>query len=275
MDKVQSRRSKPMRVIAITGGKGGIGKTTISVNLAVMFAKMKKKVLLFDADLGLANVDVLLGLKKQKSLHHVFTGDCSLKDVCLIGPYGLKIIPSASGIQRMADLATQEYVGLIQSFSTLVDDIDIMIVDMASGISNQVIDFTNASQDILLVICNEPSSFMDSYAVIKILHQKYARKRFGVIVNKTNTTNEGTSVFQSFQKIINQFIDVSIHYLGHIPRDDYFGISAQERVSVVERYPHAKAVLAFNAVAQNLLNWQDETCVHGGIQYFFERLVQL
>ncbi|MEO8400360.1 MAG: AAA family ATPase [Gammaproteobacteria bacterium] len=265
---------KPMRIISVTGGKGGIGKTTLSVNLSVAFSKMGKKVLLFDADLGLANVDVMLGLNPNRNIHDVLAGGSSINEVCINGPHGLKIVPSSSGIQKMADLSPTDYVELIRSFSSLTDDIDIMIIDMASGISSQVIDFTQASQDILVVICNDPSSLMDSYAVIKILHQKYARSRFGIVVNKVKGAHEGFDVFSKFQEVTAKFINISMNYLGHVPADDYVNLAARERVCVVDKYPQSNAVIAINNLCYAINNWNDESSLSGGIQFFFERLVQ-
>lgn len=267
-------KAKPMRVIAVTGGKGGIGKTTISVNMAIAFAKMKKKVLLFDADLGLANVDVLLGLNPEKNIHDFLQGNCDLKDVCINGPHGLKIIPSASGIQKMADLSSNEAIGLIRSFSSLTENVDIMIIDMASGISSQVMDLTHASQDIIVVICNDPSSLMDSYAVIKILHQKYARSRFGIVVNKVKTSYEGFNVFSRFQETISKFINISMHFLGCIPLDDYISLAASDRASFVDKFPNSAATQAISNVCQGVNHWSDDSSLAGGIHFFFERLVQ-
>lgn len=269
-----TQAKKPMRVISVTGGKGGIGKTTISVNLAVAFAKKNQKVLLFDADLGLANVDILLGIKPKKNINDFLSGSCELHEVCVTGPHGLKIIPAASGVQKMAELSSVESFELIRSFSTLTEDIDVMIVDMASGISNQVIDFTHASQDILVVICNDPSSLTDSYAVIKILHQKYGRDRFGIVVNKAKNLQEGFDVFNRFQTAIAKFINVSMNYLGHVPQDDYINMSAIERVSIVEKYPFSAAAVAFNNLSHGINHWQDNTMLPGGIHFFFERLIQ-
>jgi|SRR5579885_2755062 flagellar biosynthesis protein FlhG len=273
-DKAAHSSNSPMRILSVTGGKGGIGKTTISVNLAISYAKMRKKVLLFDADLGLANVDVLLGLKPNKNLHDYLSGNCELADICITGPHDLKIIPAASGIQKMAELSPIESVELIRSFSTLTEDIDVMIIDMASGISSQVIDFTHASQDILVVICNDPSSLMDSYAVIKILHQKYGRGRFGVVVNKAKNIQEGYDVFSRFQEAIAKFINVSMHYLGHIPQDDYVSISARERAPVVEKFPLSEAATAFNELCHAINHWRNDDAVVGGIHFFFERLIK-
>jgi flagellar biosynthesis protein FlhG len=269
-----SNSPKPLRIISVTGGKGGIGKTTLSVNLAVAFAKLKKKVLLFDADLGLANVDVMLGLHPLKTLHDVFSGECDLADVCIRGPHDIKIIPSASGIQKMADLSTVQSVELIRSFSSMTDNIDVMIIDLASGISSQVMDFTHAAQDIIVTICNDPASLMDGYAVIKILHQKYARSRFGIVVNKVKSPAEGYQVFSKFQDVAAKFINISLHYLGHVPQDDCVSMAARERVAIVDKFPQAAAAIAIQNLCQGIHHWRDESSIVGGIQFFFDRLVK-
>ena len=164
----QSVNKSPMRVLCVTGGKGGIGKTTISVNLALALAKKRKKVLLFDADLGLPNVDVRLGLTPDKNIQDVLDGTCDINEICMTGNHGLKIIPASSGVQKMVELSTFESAELIRSFSGLTDDLDVMIIDMAPGISTQVMDFTHASQDILIVICNDPESLMGVCIILVI-----------------------------------------------------------------------------------------------------------
>jgi flagellar biosynthesis protein FlhG len=264
-------RNKP-RIISVTGGKGGVGKTTIAVNLAVAFAKLKKKVLLFDADLGLANVDLMFNIKPQKTIHDFVSGQCELSETCVKGPHGISIIPAASGIQKLADLSSSESVELIKAFSSLTNEFDIMLVDLAAGISSQVMNFTHASQDILVVICNDPASLMDSYAVIKILHQQYSRNRFGVVVNKVKTADEGVGVFARFQAITSKFMNISMHYLGHVPQDDYIHIAALDGVPAVDRFPNSQAVVSLKHISNNVLNWHDAD-VSGGIQFFFERLV--
>lgn len=263
-----------MKVLSITGGKGGIGKTTLSINLSVALAKLQKKIILFDADLGLANVDLLLGLKPKKNLHDVLTGTASLKDICLKGPHGIQIIPSASGIEKMADLDLHESVTLIHRFAELTDNCDLMIADMAAGISKQNIHFTHAAQDILIVICNEPASLMDSYAVIKILHQRYARSRFGIVVNKVKHQQEGADVFNSFHEATSRFLNISMQYLGCIPQDDYILHAVRQHDAVVSRFPFCEASRAFTGMAELILTWLEETTLSGGIHYFFEKLVQ-
>lgn len=263
-----------MRVLSVTGGKGGVGKTTIAINLALSFAKQNKQVLLFDADLGLANVDVLLGLKPKRTLADYFAGKCSLKDTCVTGPHGLMIIPAASGVQQMADLSGEAAIDLIHAFSELTQSIDIMLIDLASGISSQVLNFTHAAQDIVVVICNDPASLMDSYAVVKIMHQRFGRERFGVVVNKTQSLQEGFDVFCKFQAVTAKFFDVSMNYLGFIPQDDFVALAARDQVAVVDQFPQAKATLAFSNLAHGITYWNNEIPVTGGIQFFFERLIQ-
>jgi len=266
--------ARPLRIMSVTGGKGGIGKTTLSVNMAVAYAKQGKKVLLFDADLGLANVDLILNLQPKFTIHDVIEGTCSLEQACMQGPHGLRVIPSASGIQKMADLGSADISRLIQSFSAMTSEIDIMIIDMASGVSSQVIDFTHATQDIVVVVNNNPSSLMDSYAVIKILHQKYARGRFGIVVNRVKNSHEGREVYSKFQDVIAKFIHVSMHYLGHVPQDEFIHLSALERVAIVDRYPQSAAVKAIESVCRGISLWPDESPLTGGIQFFFERLIR-
>ncbi len=272
--KQPSKTFSPLRVMSVTGGKGGVGKSTIAVNMAVCYAKMNKKVLLFDADLGLANVDLMLGLRAKRTIHDVLDGQCTLEEVCLEGPYGLKVIPSTSGIQKMADLGSVDISRLIQSFSSMTSDVDIMIIDMASGVSSQVIDFTQATQDIVVVICNNPASLMDSYAVIKILHQKYARSRFGIVVNKVKSSYEGFEVYNKFQDVTAKFFNINMHYLGHIPQDECVHLSALEGVSIVDKYPQSSAVIALEKVCRGINQWPDDSPLTGGIQFFFERLIR-
>lgn len=265
---------QPIRTISITGGKGGIGKTTLSINLAIAFAKMKKKVMLFDADFGLANIDIRLGLNPTKNIYDLISGKCELSEVCIKGPHGVTIIPASSGIQRMVELTSTESADLIRSFSSLVEEVDIMLIDTAPGISNQVLDITHASQDILIVICNDPASLMDSYTIIKLLHQKYARTGFGVIVNKVRHLQEGYDVFSKFQQAIAKFINVRMHYIGHVPQDDFITFSAHSRTAVVDQYPHSDAAIAFKDLCHGIDHWHEDHTLSGGIHFFFERLIQ-
>ena len=162
-----------VQVIAVTGGKGGVGKSNVSINMSVCLATMGRRVALLDADLGLANIDVLLGLRPERNLEDVLSGECSLNDIMLTGPGGIRIIPASSGIQRMTMLGSMEHAGLIHAFSEISEQIDVLVIDTAAGISDSVISFVRASQEVLVVVCDEPSSITDAYALIKLLNKDY------------------------------------------------------------------------------------------------------
>jgi len=148
----------PVQVIAVTGGKGGVGKTNVSVNLSLALAELGRRVMLLDADLGLANVDVLLGLTPKRTLADVIEGRCELRDVMLQGPGGVRIVPAASGTQSMVHLAPAQHAGLIQAFSEVGDNLDVLVIDTAAGIGDSVVSFVRAAQEVLLVVCDEPTS---------------------------------------------------------------------------------------------------------------------
>ena len=176
---------KPVQVIGVTGGKGGVGKSNVSVNAAMALAELGRKVVLLDADLGLANVDVLLGLKPRYTLEDVLAGRASIDDVLVDGPGGIKVVPSSSGTQRMTKLPSREHGGLIQAFSTLQQKLDVLIIDTAAGIGEGVVNFLAACQRVLVVVCDEPTSITDAYALIKVLHQQHDIERFEVLANMT------------------------------------------------------------------------------------------
>ncbi|MEF1212708.1 AAA family ATPase, partial [Vibrio alginolyticus] len=157
------------KVIAVTGGKGGVGKSNVTLGLAICMARQGKKVMVLDADLGLANVDVMLGIRAKRNLGHVLAGECELKDAIVEGPYGIKIIPATSGTQSMTELSHAQHAGLIRAFGSLEDEMDVLLIDTAAGISDMVISFSRAAQDVVVVVCDEPTSITDAYALIKLL----------------------------------------------------------------------------------------------------------
>jgi len=191
------RMTKPVKVISVTGGKGGVGKSNISVNMAVALAMTGHRVMLLDADLGLANVDVMLGLKVKRNLSHVLKGECDLQDIIISGPEGMKIIPAASGTKSMVHLSEMEHIGLVRAFSSLSEQIDFLIVDTAAGIADNVISFTMASQEVLMVVCDEPTSITDAYALIKVLSQDHNIYNFKVLANMVRSPQEGDIYLQN------------------------------------------------------------------------------
>ncbi|PAU89152.1 cobyrinic acid a,c-diamide synthase [Pseudomonas sp. WN033] len=264
----------PVQVIAVTGGKGGIGKTNVSVNLSLALAELGRRVVLLDADLGLANVDVLLGLKPRATLADVLEGSCDLRDVMLPGPGGIRVVPAASGVSHMVHLNAQEHAGLIQAFSEIGDDLDVLIVDTAAGISDSVLSFVRAAQEVLVVVCDEPTSITDAYALIKLLNRDFGMTRFRVLANMVNTPQEGRTVFAKLTKVTDRFLDVALQYVGAVPFDEMVRKAVQKQRAVYDLYPRSKASMAIRAIAQKVDGWPLPANPRGHLEFFVERLVQ-
>jgi len=212
------KQSRLIKVIAVTGGKGGVGKTNITLNTAIAMAKQGKRVMVLDADLGLANVDVMLGLRVEKNLSHVLSGECTLDEVLVTGPHGIKIAPATSGTQSMAELSPTQHA--IRAFSELRSQIDVLIVDTAAGISDMVLSFSKASQDIMVVVCDEPTSLTDAYALIKILNREHGVFRFKVVANMVRDVREGQELFSKLSKVTGRFLDVALELVATVPFDE-------------------------------------------------------
>ena len=264
----------PVQVIAVTGGKGGIGKTNVSVNLSLALADMGRRVVLLDADLGLANVDVLLGLKPKATLADVLEGKCDLRDVMVTGPGGIRIVPAASGAANMVSLSPQQHAGLIQAFSEIGDNIDVLVVDTAAGIGDSVVSFVRAAQEALIVVCDEPTSITDAYALIKLLNRDHGMTRFRVLANMVGTPQEGRMVFAKLTKVTDRFLDVALQYVGAVPFDEAVRKSVQKQRAVFEAFPRSKASLAIRAIAQKVDAWPLPANPRGHLEFFVERLVQ-
>jgi flagellar biosynthesis protein FlhG len=265
--------NRPIKVISISGGKGGVGKTNTAINLAIALADLNNKVLLFDADLGLSNVDVLLGIHSTKNISDVLHGRCALADVLVTGPSGIVIIPAASGIDEMANLDNLEIASLVRSFSDLTQDIDIMIVDTAAGISNQVLSFVHACQDNILVVCNEPTSLTDAYALIKVLAQQQTNTSFKILANMTRNEDDGLEMFYKLKSATDKYLDISLQYLGAIPFDQHLRDAVQQQQPVLIAYPDCPASQAYQLLSHTVNDWPVINRPEGHITFFFERLI--
>jgi flagellar biosynthesis protein FlhG len=264
----------PVRVIAVTSGKGGVGKTNISVNLSVALSDAGKRVMLMDADLGLANVDVLLGLHPQHNLSHVIDGVCSLEEVIVPGPADIMVVPAASGIKRLAELNTMENAGLIRAFSELSHEVDILIIDTAAGINESVTSFSRAAQEVVVVVCDEPASITDAYALIKVLSCDYGIQRFRVLANQVQSAQEGRELFTKISRVTDRYLDARLEFMGVVPYDDYLRKAVRKQRAVVQAYPRSRASLAFKTLAQKTEKWPVPTAAGGHLEFFVERLIQ-
>lgn len=267
-------RGHPVQVVAVTGGKGGVGKSNVTVNLGVGLAELGRRVVLLDADLGLANLDILLGVSAKENISHVLAGECSLRDILVEGPGGIKIVPAASGTQQLVNMGPREHAGLIHAFSELSQDIDVLLIDTAAGISDMVLSFVSAAQETLFVVTNEPTSITDAYALIKLLNKQTGMYRFNVLANMVRTPQEGRELYAKLTKVTDRFLDVALQYVGSIPFDEYVRKAVQRQKPVLEAYPRAKASLAFKALASKVDSWPLASTPRGQIEFFVDRLVQ-
>jgi flagellar biosynthesis protein FlhG len=263
----------PVRVIAVASGKGGVGKTSVSVNLAMSLQNAGQRALLLDTDLGLANVDVMLGLSPRFTLSDVFAGRCDLADTLIEGPNGLLVVPAASGKRHMTELTPAQHVGLVHAFSQLEVPVDVMVIDNAAGISDSVLTFCQAAQDVVVVVCDEPASVTDAYALIKVLSRERGVSRVQVLANQVQHPSEGRQLYDKLERVTAKFLDVTLSYLGAIPRDEWLRRAIQRQEAVVDAFPSAPSSMAFREIARRAGQWQTPPGPRGHVEFFMERLI--
>ena len=267
------RAPGPVRVIAVASGKGGVGKTSVSVNLATALVNAGQRTLLLDTDLGLANVDVMLGLTPRHTLADVFADRCELRDTVIEAANGLMVVPAASGKRHMTELLPSQHIGLVHAFSQLDLDLDVMVVDNAAGIADGVLTFCQAAQDVIVVVCDEPASVTDAYALIKVLSRDRGVSRLQVLANQVQSPAEGRQLFEKLQRVSGRFLDVTLNYLGAIPRDEWLRRAIQRQEAVVDAFPSSPSAVAFRDIARRSRQWQSPPGARGHVEFFLERLV--
>ncbi|CAG8998371.1 MAG: Flagellum site-determining protein YlxH [Candidatus Celerinatantimonas neptuna] len=268
------QKNNKVKVIAVTGGKGGVGKTNITLNMAVAMAAQGKRVMVLDADLGLANVDVMLGLRVTRNLSHVLSGECSLDEILVEGPNGILIAPATSGTQSMVELSPAEHAGLIRAFSELQTPIDVLLVDTAAGISDMVLSFARASQDIIVVVCDEPTSITDAYALIKILSKEHGCYKFKIVANMVRSLREGQELYTKLTRVTERFLDATLELVACIPYDNNVRQSVRKQKVIVEGFPKSPAALAFRSLASKAATWSVPEQAGGHLQFFIENLLK-
>ncbi len=265
---------RPVQVIAVSSGKGGVGKTNVSVNLSLALVAAGKEVLLLDADLGLANVDLLLGLRAEYNLSHVISGERTLEEVVVKGPEGLNIIPAASGMQMMSELTAAQHAGVIRAFSDLKLPIDILMVDTAAGISDGVVSFVKASNEVLVVVCNEPTSLTDAYALIKVMSEDHGVDKFNILANSVRDPMEGAKLFKKLTRVTEYYLDVTLNFMGSVPYDECLVKAVKKQQAVMQSYPQSPSSLAFRKLAKTALSWPLPDNASGHLEFFVERLIK-
>ncbi len=268
-----NRSMNPIQVIAISSGKGGVGKTNVSVNLGVALCRRGRRVTLLDADLGLANADVLLGLKQNRTLQDVLSGEAQLTDIVIGGPQGLRIVPATSGVKEMVNLGIEHHAGLISAFSEIAHQMDTLLIDTAAGISDEVLNFLAAAQEIMLVVCNEPTSITDAYALIKVLSKDYGVKRIRIAANMVRSEQDGAEVFAKLLTVSERFLDIALEHAVSLPFDDHLRRAVKRQRAVVELYPNSQISGAFRELAEEVDSWPIPITASGHLEFFVERLI--
>jgi len=263
----QKKRNKDVRVIAITSGKGGVGKTNIAANFAYIFSKMGERVLLLDADTGLANIDIILGITPKYSLFHVLHGEKTLSEATVQGPGGVKILPAASGIQEMAELSKDQKLTLLEELDGLNESLDFMLIDTAAGIAKNVMYFNMVAEEIVVVVSPEPTSLTDAYALIKLLYKGYSAKRFMLLVNMVTGPNEAKEVYRRLNNATDHFLNLSLDYLGYILFDKTVREAVKQQTMLVKFSPHSKASKCLFTVAKKLCQERPEDYESGTTEF--------
>ncbi len=244
--------SQGPKIVAVTSGKGGVGKTNVVANLSVCLSELGKKVVVLDADFGLANLDVLLGLTPRYHLGHVLFGNKSLTEIMVQGPQGIRIIPASSGLQRMAELTLAQRNHLVESFANLEADTDYFIIDTAAGISRNVVHFLMSAQEVIVVSAPEPTAIVDAYAVIKIILAEDSGKNVQVLINSVDRAEDAQEVFCQINSVVKRFLNREVEYLGHIERDSHVSQAVRSQTLVTHRFPNAMASRSFRNLARRM-----------------------
>jgi flagellar biosynthesis protein FlhG len=266
----------PPRVIAVTSGKGGVGKSNIVVNLGLALARQGLKVLLIDADLGLANLDILLGLTARFTIYDVLSLGKPLAESVVPGPEGVKILPASSGIADLAELDDFQKISLLNEVDHYAEDLDLALIDTGAGISRNVLFFNLASRERIVVANNQPTSITDAYAMIKVLARQHGERHFTLLVNGVTRAREGEVVYRTLLTVAEQFLGPEIHleYLGFIPYDDSIPKAVMRQQPVLTLYPQSPASKAFIQIAQRLWQMPPRGGVEGNLRFFWRRLAE-
>lgn len=263
-------------VLAISSGKGGVGKTNIVANLGLALSRLGKRILVLDADLGLANIDILLGLTPQYTLEHFLSGQKRLKDILVPGPGGMLILPASSGVPELVDLNDTQKINLLNEMDQLSPSIDLLLIDTGAGISGNVLYFNLAAQESIVIVTPEPTSITDAYALIKILATRHRKKDFLILVNAVSDDREAKEVYRKISLVADRFLSsVSMDYLGFIPFDKHVPQAVKKQRALLDLYPQSPAGRSFQELSRSLMDRPFRNRNGGTIQFFWKRVWQV
>ena len=238
--------------VAITSGKGGVGKTSLSVNMSICLAARRMNVVLLDADFGLANADVMLNLPSRANLSHVLSGRCELDEIIIPAPGGFRLVPAASGLMQMADLSTFERHRLLELLSIIERQADLLVLDCGAGISRNVVTFAAAADICLVVTTPEPTSITDAYATVKVVSQESPESCIGLVVNQCESRTEAQETYQRVAGVADRFLGFALEDFGYILSDDCVGMAVRQRMPLMLRYPRSSSAACISAIANRI-----------------------
>ncbi|MBN1868755.1 MinD/ParA family protein [Candidatus Sumerlaeota bacterium] len=247
-----SPNPRPTHVLAVSSGKGGVGKSNFVLNVGLALAMSRRRVLAMDADMGLGNIDILLGTTSPHNLSHVIRGEKTLEDIVNHGPSGLDFLPAASGVEWMTQLTTEQKIAFLEKMESLNGRYDLLLIDTGAGISSNVLYFNLAAQTRIVLVTPEPTSLTDAYAFVKVLSRKHSQKDFQIVVNGVKTEQEGLDIYKKLTLVTDRFLDVNLGYLGCIPRDYRLERAVMRQTPVIELYPDAPISTAYRILARRI-----------------------
>lgn len=268
--KLAPKRPAYARVVAVTSGKGGVGKTNLAANLGTSLCKLGYRTALLDGDLGLANANIVLGVNPRYDISHVLSGEKALKDIAAEGPAGLQVFPGGTGLYEAANLPAEGLESLLNSLASLEAAFDLLLVDTGAGLGEAVISLVLSAAEIMLVTTPEPTALADAYGLLKVVARRSPGARVHVVVNMVHRDGEGEQVFRHFQRAARQFLGFDISFLGEVPFDAVVGRAVQEQVPFVLTYPNSRAGRAVSNLARHLVDLDVPTA--GGIRGLFRRM---
>lgn len=270
---IRPMNMKPVRVISVTSGKGGVGKTNVVANLAVLLQKAGHKVLVLDGDFGLANLNIVMGLEARHTIDDVVAGKKEFSDIVLTGPHDLKVVPASSGILKMTQLSMADKTILMERLESMPMPFDILLIDTGAGINSDVAYLNSAATEVLVVATPEPTSIADAYALMKVMSQDYRVKRFKLLVNMVDDPKQALSVYNNLLHVSDRFLNIQIEYLGHVLDDRRVSQSVIARKVHCEAWPESPATRCFESIAKALQDTPAKTELTGNVQFFWRTLL--